>query len=58
MEGFIDLHFHDQSRQAELWLTYAGLTTKEDTRHAKRRVAFSGTKQETVLAGFPFARQS
>ena len=53
----MEKHFADTSRQAELWITYSGLTGKADIRHAKRKVAFSDAWQEVLLAGLPLAKK-
>jgi hypothetical protein len=55
-EAFIDDHFGDPTRHAEVWITYAGAQQSTDPREAKRKVAFSDTKQEMLLAGFPVSK--
>ena len=56
LESFVEDHFCDSTRHAEIWITYSGSPQGTDLREAKRKVAFSDTKQEVLLAGFPVSK--
>ena len=45
--------FPEESKQAELWITYAGVTAAADPREPKRKVAFSDASRECVYVGLP-----
>ena len=45
--------FPEESKQAELWITYAGVTAAADPREPKRKVAFSDESRECVYVGLP-----
>ena len=51
LDEWISESYPDGRRQAELWVTDAGLTAGADPREPKRRVAFSDTCRENVLVG-------
>ena len=53
LDGWLAENYPDASKQAELWVTYAGMTASSDPREAKRRVAFSDSNRECVMVGWP-----
>ena len=54
-EDWLAEHYPDGHKQADLWITYAGMTA-DDPREPKRRVAFSDNNRETVFVGLPIAK--
>lgn len=53
LDDWVCENYPDEGKQAELWVTYAGLTAATDPREPKRKVAFSDTCRESVLVGLP-----
>ena len=48
---WVSENYPDECKQAEMWVTDAGLTAGADPREPQRRVAFSDTCRESVLVG-------
>ena len=58
LDDWICEHYPDETKQAELWVTCAGLTAgNTDPREPKRRVAFSENCRECVSVGLPVPKQ-
>ena len=53
LDDWVCENYPDEGKQAELWVTYAGLTAGADPREPKRKLAFSDTCRESVLVGLP-----
>ena len=53
LDDWVCENYPDEGKQAELWVTYAGLTAVADPREPKRKVAFSDACRESVLVGLP-----
>lgn len=54
-EDFVDLHFSDVSRHAEVWITYGG-EAPDDVRGKGRKIAFSANTKESCFACFTFSK--
>ena len=53
LDDWVCENYPDEGKQAELWVTYAGLTAGTDPREPKRKLAFSDKCCESVLVGLP-----
>ena len=58
LEDWVFTNYPEETKQAELWVTYAGVTASDDPREPRRRVAFSDTCRECVLVGLPIPKVS
>ena len=58
LEDWVCENYPDETKQAELWVAYAGLTGgSNDPREPKRRVAFSENCRECVSVGLPVPKR-